>query len=300
MNEDLRVVYQSNRRGDCSDRSLVLAAAGIPHEVVHDPGSSAILVPAEFSRKAGDEIRLYDAENPANAAPASPPTIAYQNALPGVVGYFAVVCLVAGLAGRAAFGLDWRAAGRVDGVLIRDGEWWRSITAQTLHLDAEHLVGNLVFGLFFGWFAGRFAGSGIAWLTIVVSAALANLTNTLLLDPTHRAIGASSAVFAALGLMSGFVWRGRFMKQDRWVYRLGPIIGGLALLMFTGTGDANTDIGAHLLGFVYGFGGGMLLTRLGSHIRCPRRQQAAGLIVVALIATAWLLALLGRSGGGLL
>ena len=292
MNDDLRVVYQSNSRGDCADRSLVLTAAGIPHEIVHDAGSSAILVPADFSLRAGDEIRLYDAENPADATVPRPPSMIYQNALPGVIGYFATVCLVAGLAGRSAFGLDWRAAGRVDGVLIRDGEWWRTITAQTLHLDEVHLIGNLVFGLFFGWFAGRFAGSGIAWLTIVVAAALANLTNTLLLDPTHRAIGASSAVFAALGLMSGFVWRGRFMKQDRWVYRLGPIIGGLALLMFTGTGDANTDIGAHLLGFVYGFGGGVLLTRLQAHIRCNRRQQAAGLVVLALLAAAWSLALL--------
>ncbi len=291
MSEDFRVVYQSNSPGDCADRSLVLTAAGIPHEVVHDERSSAILVPAAFSLRAGDEIRLYDVENAAGP-PARPKPLDYQDALPGVIGYFAIVCLVAGLAGRAAFGLDWRAAGRVDGVLIRDGEWWRTITAQTLHLDAQHLVGNLVFGLFFGWFAGRFAGSGIAWLVIVIAAALANLTNTLLLDPTHRAIGASSAVFAALGLMSGFVWRGRFMAQERWVYRLGPIIGGLALLMFTGTGDENTDIGAHLLGFVYGFGGGVLLTGLRSHIRCPRRQQAAGLIVVALLVTAWSLALL--------
>ena len=289
MNADYRVVYESADRRNCSDRALVLTAAGIPHQVVSDGLTSAILVPADLSIAAGDELRAYDIENPPRRPPA-PVTIKYHDALPGVATYFLVVCLVAGLAGRQAFGLDWRSAGRIDGMLLRDGEWWRTITALTLHVDLEHLVGNLVFGLFFGWFAGRLMGSGFAWLAVVVAGALGNLTNTLLLDPAHKAIGASTAVFAALGLMSGFVWQGKFMAQDRWVYRFGPVVGGLALLMFTGTGDENTDIGAHLWGFVYGFGGGMLLSAIRDHIDDELRQKLAGALAVSLVAVAWLLA----------
>ncbi len=105
-----------------------------------------------------------------------------------------------------------------------------------------------------------------------------------------RAIGASTAVFAALGLMSGFVWQGKLMAQDRWVYRFGPIVGGLALLMFTGTGDENTDIGAHLWGFLYGFGGGMLLSRMRDYIDCEVRQKIAGALALLLVASAWALA----------
>ena len=287
--DDYRVVYQGPNRAECADRALVLTVAGIPHRVLHDPGSSAILVPAEYSIAAGDELRAYDEENP-RRRPAPKPDIRYHDALPGVAGYFLIVCVVAGLAGRAAFGLDWRAAGRIDGALLRDGEWWRTITALTLHADLEHLVGNLVFGLFFGWFAGRFVGSGVAWLAILLAGALGNLVNTLLLDPSHRAIGASTAVFAALGLMSGFVWQSKFMAQDRWVYRYGPIVGGLALLMFTGTGDENTDIGAHLMGFVTGFGSGMLLSSVRDYIDCPRRQTTAGAIAIILVIVAWALA----------
>lgn len=289
MNAEYRVVYESADRRDCSDRALVLTAAGIPHEVVSDGMSSAILVPADLSIAAGDELRAYDEENPRQRPP-PPVAIKYHDALPGVAAYFLVVCLVAGLAGRAAFGIDWRGAGRIDGLLLRDGEWWRTITALTLHADLEHLVGNLVFGLFFGWFAGRLMGSGVAWLAVVVAGALGNLTNTLLLDPAHKAIGASTAVFAALGLMSGFVWQGKLMAQDRWVYRFGPIVGGLALLMFTGTGDENTDIGAHLWGFVYGFGGGMLLAQVRGFIDSERRQQIAGALAALLVAGAWMLA----------
>ena len=74
-------------------------------------------------------------------------------------------------------------------------------------------------------------------------------------------VGMMTVVFPPRGpcLVAGFVWRGRLMMQDRWAYRVGPIVGGVALLAFTGTGDESTDVGAHLLGFVCGFGAGLLL-----------------------------------------
>ena len=114
--------------------------------------------------------------------------------------------------------------------------------------------------------------------------------NTLLLESTHRSIGASTAVFAALGLTAGYVWRAKLMAQDRWPYRLGPIVGGLALLMYTGTGDENTDIGAHLMGFVCGFGGGILLTRYRDRLGDPQLQRIAGTIALAALMLAWITA----------
>ena len=78
--------------------------------------------------------------------------------------------------------------------------------------------------------AGRLVGSGVTWFSVVVASAAANFLNTSLLESTHRAIGASTAVFAALGLVSGFAWRAKLMAQDRWPLRLGPIVGGIALL----------------------------------------------------------------------
>ena len=288
--EDLRVVYESTNRQSCSDRALVLASVQIPYQLVDDGMSCVLVVPAEYSPRAVEELRLYDDENPP-ARPKPRKRIVYQDALPGVIGYVFVVCAVAWLAGYSFFGSNWFVAGRVDGTLIRDGEWWRTITALTLHSGVRHLLGNLVFGVFFGIFAGRLLGSGVAWLAVVVAAALGNTANTLLLDSTHRSIGASTAVFATLGILAGYVWRGQLMAQDRWSTRMGPIIGGLALLMFTGTGDENTDIGAHLLGFVCGFATGMLLTVIGKMPAPPQTQKAAGGIALGLIAISWLIAL---------
>ena len=286
MNDDWRVVFESLNRAACSDRALVLAAVKIPHELIHDQSGCALVVPAEFSSAATDELRQYDEENPPVINKPERQVPSYD-AMPGIFGYTLIVCIVAWLAGTAAFGQVWVPAGRVDGELIRDGEWWRLFTALTLHSGVKHLAGNLVFGVLFGLFAGRLLGSGVAWFAIVVTAAFGNLLNTLLLESAHTSIGASTAVFAALGLVAGYVWRAKLLSQERWPYRFGPIVGGFALLMYTGTGGANTDVGAHLMGFLSGFGGGMLMTLFAGRISSPRTQWAFGIAAIAIITLAW-------------
>jgi rhomboid protease GluP len=292
MNEDLRVVFESRDRRACADRALVLASLGIPHELVSDASSWALLVPAPDAPHAVEQLILYDRENPPRR-PRRAIAIEYHHAVPGVIGYVLVLCLVAWLAGASYLGKDWLAAGRIDGELLREGEWWRAITALTLHADFSHLAGNLLFGSFFGFYAGRFAGSGIAWLAILVAAACGNALNSFLLESVHRSIGASTAVFSALGLIAGFAWRGRLMVGEHWPYRIGPLVGGIALLMYTGTGDANTDVGAHLMGFLTGLGGGVLLAGLPRIPRRPIWQFAAGSGCLLLIAIAWIAALHG-------
>jgi len=292
MNEDLRVVFESRNRQSCADRALVLTSIQIPHQLIDDGGSCAIVVPALYSAQASSELQLYDEENPPVI---SKPVqrIEYQDAVPGLVGYVLVICMVAGMAGYSFFQSNWFVAGRVDGELIRNGEVWRLFTALTLHSGVKHLLSNIIFGVFFGLFAGRLLGSGVAWLAIVLAAASGNALNTLLLDPAHRAIGASTAVFAALGIIAGYVWSGQLMSQsqNRWSNRYGPIVGGLALLMYTGTGGENTDIGAHFFGFACGFGAGLILTRLGTIPKDPRAQLKAGAIAFGLIFGSWIIAL---------
>lgn len=291
MNEDLRMVFESPNRGECSDRALVLTALQIPFQIVEDSASCALVVPAEHSARAMRELLAYDEENPPQTrTPPIPLTV--HNAIPGLIAYGLMIVGVAFIAEYTAHGTDWYVAGRVDGALMRAGEWWRAFTALTLHSDLEHLVGNLVFGIMFGLFAGRLVGSGVAWLSIVVAAGLGNSINTLLLEASHRAIGASTAVFAALGLVAGFVWRGKFMAQDRWAYRFGPVVGGFALLMYTGTGGERTDIGAHLMGFLFGMAAGILLSRFRDQLGSDRLQLFSGIAAVLLMSGAWALAIM--------
>ena len=289
MTEDLRVVFESRNRAACADRALVLTSLGIPHEIFEDGHSCLLLVPAARSAEAVEQLDRYEEENPP-LAPRPPPAVVYQNALPGILGYVIVVCLIAGLASRSLLTEHWFALGRMDGAGLRTGEWWRTITALTLHSGLRHLAGNIVFGTLFGLFAGRLLGPGVAWLTIVLAAAFGNAVNALFLDPAHRSVGASTAVFAALGLVAGYVWRGKLMAQDRWPYRIGPIVGGFALLMYTGTGGPNTDIGAHLMGFLAGLGAGALLSPLRQSLLNPAWQNRAGITALLLVAAAWGLA----------
>jgi membrane associated rhomboid family serine protease len=289
--EDLAVVFESYSVQACSDRALVLHSKDIPYQIARDAGRSLLVVSAADAERAKFEIWQYDQENRQARRRPQRTVDEYHNGLPGVFVYVAVLCLVGWLAGEYAFNRDWLAAGRIDGAGIRNGEWWRLLTALTLHSGVGHLLGNLGFGALFGGLAARLTGNGIAWLAIVLAAGAANALNTVLLESSHRSIGASTAVFAALGLLGGFVWRARLMEQERWPYRLGPIVGAIALLAYTGTGDADTDIGAHLAGFVCGLAAGMLLTFLTPHLANRRLQIVCGSAALALILVAWIGAL---------
>lgn len=285
------MVYESDSRQSCADRSLVLHSLNVPYEILTDGQRSFIVVPVEQCEKARYEIWQYEQENQQAPVPGPLFTPVIQNGIPGVIAYLFLITVVALLAGEMVFGRNWLAAGRVDGVLIRDGEWWRAITALTLHSGLPHFAGNAGFGALFGMLAGRVLGSGVTWFAVVVASGIANLVNTLLLDSSHRAIGASTAVFAALGLLAGFVWRGKLMKQDRWPYRIGPIVGGIALLAYTGTGDANTDVGAHLTGFICGFLAGIATTYVYQYVPQARVQRTAGILAITIVVLAWILAL---------
>lgn len=280
----IQVGQSADERG-CTELALVLEARGIAWR--HDRGVSQWLlsVRAEDAALAARELNAYRRENARSSAVTPPPAMAGGGWF-GVASFVAVLLLVAVLAHELAFGIDWLALGGMDAARFVAGEGWRPLTALTLHADTLHLLGNVAFGAFFTYFVGRYLGGGAGWIAILASGALANALNGWLSGPDHRSIGASTAVFGALGLLSAFAWRRGFPRGTTRRGRLAPVVAGIALLAFTGTAGQNTDLGAHLLGFTVGFLIGLGAARLplpGS----ARVQLTAGSLAWLLVAGAW-------------
>jgi rhomboid protease GluP len=286
------VVDRTISRGAADERALVLSAIGIAAQTAWDGEAWLLLVPQDDAQNARTQLTRYSRENPPRRAlPAEPLS---PDAWLGSAFYLGVLLLVATLAARAVFAVDWWDAGALVTPAVRSGEWWRALTALTLHADLAHLLGNLGFGAVFGYFAAQLLGPGVAWLTIVGAAAAANYGNAWIQPLSHSSVGASTAVFAALGLLAAYAWRRRRAEGGRWAFRWAPLIAGVVLLAFTGTGGERTDVMAHLTGFVFGAAAGWLHAG-----RSPTRQRResrggqviAGLGALAALAGAWWLAL---------
>ena len=273
----------------CHEFSLVLEAKSIEHEVLESGDSWVLTVPPALVHPAYDEISRYSAER---RLPRARPALAepFAGAAIGALGYVLVLLLAAYCAGIGLFSADWLSLGALDAGAGR--EWWRAVTALTLHLDQEHLLGNLLFGVFAGIAAGRLLGPGVAWASILGAGALANYAEIFIAPATHRAVGASTAVFAALGLLAGLAWRQRLTLRERRWYRWAPLIAGICLLTLLGAGTAHVDVLGHALGFLTGVGVGWLYARAGvPRDRGKRLQIAAGAGAALLVCVAWLLAL---------
>lgn len=286
------VVLRTRDQRQSTEAGLVLTALEIEHELTRLDGRWHVSVPAELAPQASVELAEYAAES--RAAPVGARPIAeLSDGWGGVLAYVGVLLLVAALTRRDAFGYDWLGSGRIDSARILAGEWWRTLTALTLHVDLSHLAGNIVFGAFFGLYVGRYLGSGIGWAGIVAGGALGNALNVLIQPARHLAIGASTAVFAALGLLVAYTWRRGFWKNTPWRTRVAPVTAGIGLLAFTGTGSGvegeNVDVLAHLMGFVAGFGLGTVLAGLELSPG-PEAQRLWGAIAIGSLVVAWLTA----------
>ena len=286
--QDFAVVFRGSKLL-CQEFSLVLEARRIEHEVRESGDSWVLTVAPDWLHRAYEEIDRYSAERSApRSVPA--PFVPFAGAGIGAAVYVVVLLLTAYCAGAGLFGADWLSRGALDSGAAR--EWWRALTALTLHLDQEHLLGNLLFGTVAGMAAGRLLGPGVAWASILGAAALANTVEILITPATHRAVGASTAVFAALGLLAGLAWRqGLNLRQRRW-YRWAPLIAGVCLLTLLGAGSAHVDVLGHGLGFLFGVATGWLYARSRvPRSRGRRLQIALGAGVIVSLGVAWLLAL---------
>jgi membrane associated rhomboid family serine protease len=284
-------IYRSFRRRDCEDRAFMLGAVGITSAIVLRSEQFSLEVAEADAHRALDHLHEYEAEN-RPTPPAPPPPPLHRNAWVGCMGYTLCLLGVAYAISNGLVRLDAFHTGELDAARVQNGQWWRAWTALTLHLSGPHLAANLGAGIWFGYLAGRQLGVGVAWLLIVLGGGVANLLEGLFGPPWHQSVGASTAVFTALGLMAAYTWRERLQLPQRWVQRWGPLVAGIILLGWLGTAGKETDVMAHILGF----GIGVVLGATAAVSVVTRRlhdvrQWPAGLVALAIVVAAWGLAL---------
>ena len=294
MHEPEPVWVEVDRRGRtvAEQHALVLVSRGIACRLAPQAdGGVALTVSPGDAVRARQELARYLEEN-RRQRHAPVPARALVAGLEGALAYAGVLFFLYGAARRQTFSWDWGSAGAAQAGLIMDGEWWRTLTALGLHADLGHLASNLVFGGALGLLLAQLLGSGLTWLAILLAGALGNALSALLQPSGHTAIGASTAVFGALGILAALAWP---RHAAIWRYRLRgwlPLAAGVMLLAYLGFGGERTDIGGHVAGFAAGTALGAWLAMPGAWI--PRgliAQRVFGGTALTLFALAWLVAL---------
>lgn len=251
--------------GAAHEHALVLLAmVGACHiDAAEDHAHLQLHVPAALEARARQELEAYECErsDPASPSDDSDPALSHS------AGWGLYLCWALGLTIIHQLQLthpvlaEQGASSSIE--LIEHGEWWRPVTALFLHADHEHLFGNLLSGLFFATLVASSIGPWRGWALILLSGALGNAITSLLVWPeVYRSIGASTAVFGALGILSGLglSWMLRIRTRVAWLRVLAPVIGGIVVLGMTGSGlpESNTDVLGHVFGFASGVAAGLV------------------------------------------
>jgi rhomboid protease GluP len=286
---DVRFIQVRSER-QAMDWSLVLTSQDISSTLLHRPDEGRWLVavaPGDYAR-ACEAIRLYQRENR---------TWEWRQPLPwtGVHFHWGVLFWCVVLLGLHSFdathGYSLRSRGILDTQAIRAGEWWRLVTAVSLHANIAHLVSNLTMGgLFLGLAMARF-GPGWALLTALLSGVIGNVLGWLVYPEPHQGLGASGMVMGGLGLVavqSVAAW-GRHPRALRFLAT--GVLSGTFLFILLGL-DPNTDVIAHAGGYAGGLMFGILLARLPQpSTENPAVNVLCELILTLLVIIAWGLAL---------
>ncbi|UCE84590.1 MAG: rhomboid family intramembrane serine protease [Deltaproteobacteria bacterium] len=276
------VVRVTEQRALADEWALVLVAESLSPSVRPGDQGYAVCVPATEAQRAAEALASYERENPLEAAPVGEPVAAghLETALgvsAALIGFFAVT-------GARHPAVLWFQRGSADAARILDGELWRTATALTLHADLAHVVANACVGAFFLNAVCRAWGPGLGLALVLLAGIAGNLLNALAYGTAHVSVGASTAVFGAVGVLTGTAVARRRRRGARGRRALLPIAAGLGLLAMLGV-SPRVDLWAHLFGFVCG-------VAPGAGVRLALRRPPP-IVVQALLGAGALAAILG-------
>ena len=252
------------------------------------PGGFVLGVAADEAERAADVLSVYESEN--RESPREQEPVAEGNAFVGLTVSAALLVFFL-LTGRRNPAVIWFERGSADAEQIMLGEVWRTVTALTLHADIGHALANALFGALFLGAVCSGLGAGVGCALVLLSGAGGNLVNALFQGSHYVSVGASTAVFGAVGLLSGLSAarnrRQRSPGRPLWV----PLGAGLAILAMLGTAGERVDLWAHLFGLLVG---GALGIPVGFALPRPPTsvvQWILGSAALMVLLYCWVLAL---------
>lgn len=270
-----------------------LSAAGIGYRVEIVGDRAGIIITESDADCALTEIRAYESANRD-----WPPRQRIEEESGGdgnVLASMVVVCLIClAYVKTGAVGSEYFAgAGAVlDSALVRAFEVWRLVTALGLHVDGMHLLANCACLLVFGAVAGARLGFGTAWTVILLGGGLGNGLSVMLTRSDFRAVGASTAVFAALGILVTLRFaafsrnRRRGARPSFFERRWLPLLAGMGALAILG-GSEGSHLAGHLYGFLAGLGVGVLALPVVKYRRQALLQHVSFALFLAANVLAW-------------
>ncbi len=271
------------------DYSLVLASQGIPHHIRRDDrGPYLVAVRFDLLDSAEEQIALFQKENPPRK---ENPPLALRLAVSPLL-----VLLVPSLftiLQFSSYGSRFYHSGVSDAEKILAGDWWRPITALTLHGDAHHLVSNLVSGyIVLNLLAFRMPLSRIV-VPLAVASSVANFLVACSIRSDFRSLGFSTFVFCALGALATIEFRLVPRESRGALRRFAPLCAAILLAVFLGIGE-HSDILAHFYGLLLGIGVGFLPRKKVLLWGCPTgfRDLLSWILFFAFFLFAWWRAIL--------
>jgi membrane associated rhomboid family serine protease len=235
----------------------VLVSDGLSPSVRLGPEGFVLSAPLDEAERAADVLSAYMRENSdresrrEQESRREPEPVAAGSAFAGLA-VSAALLVFFFVTGPRNPAVIWFERGSADAERILLGELWRTVTALTLHADVGHVLANAIFGALFLSAACGALGAGVGCALALLAGAGGNLANALFQGSHHVSVGASTAVFGAVGLLSGLgVARRRRQRspgRPAWV----PIGAGLAILAMLGTAGERVDLWAHLFGLLVG------------------------------------------------
>lgn len=267
------------------DLSLVLAALGIGHRIVRERDGSSLWVKAAQAEAAMAAIAAYESENvPAqDRDEVEGPIIGRNWAGVGLALFLLAVHVAA--SGDGDHGAYVRAYG-ASAEQILAGEFYRMVTALILHADWGHMAANMAGCVIFATAVCAWIGSGVGVLLILAAGVAGNWVTAVVYQSGHTAIGASTAVFGALGLIAAHQFIEKIRVPGQRMRAWLPIAGALALLGFLGVSE-RSDLLAHFFGLLAG-----LVMGAVANLTLPRPpgasvQNACLVLVFTIVAAAW-------------